>query len=159
MLISKRSKFDGFPIGYCLPEKRCEKRLKSRNELLISKLRMYCNLQYIRAPHATMYCNLQYILDLEIGRSFLLIGLFSSRNFAIHAPELKVSIWSEKWGATANSHILKLSIRFRPVPLSQFWPKQDWLLIFLQKKMSLIRSRGTAPGPPRGVLVTPKNHH
>ena len=71
---------------------------------------MYCNLQYIRAPHSTMYCNLQYILDLEIGRSFLLIGLFSSRNFAIHSPELKVSIWSEKWGATANSPILKLSI-------------------------------------------------
>ena len=57
-----------------------------------------------------MYCNLQYILDLEIGRSFLLIGLFSSRNFAIHSHILKVSIWSEKWGATANSHILKLSI-------------------------------------------------
>ena len=57
-----------------------------------------------------MHCNLQYILDLEIGRSFLLIGLFSSRNFAIHSHILKVSIWSEKWGATANSHILKLSI-------------------------------------------------
>ena len=110
MLISKRSKSDGFPIGCCSAEKRCEKRLKSRNELLISKLRKCCNLQYIRAPHSTMYCNLQYILDLEIGRSFLLIGLFSSRNFAIHSHILKVSIWSEKWGATANSHILKLSI-------------------------------------------------
>ena len=51
-----------FSMGFFKLRKRCEKRPIGRNDLLISKARIYCKLQYIVAWGARMYCKLQHIL-------------------------------------------------------------------------------------------------
>ena len=43
---------------------------------LMSKARICCNLQYMRASHSTKCCNLQYILAFEIRKSCLPYSLF-----------------------------------------------------------------------------------
>ena len=70
---------DTFSMWEWIAKLRDEKRPISRNDLPISRSRIYCKLQYIVEWGARMYCKLQYILDLEISNSFLLLSLFSQR--------------------------------------------------------------------------------
>ena len=75
----KKVQIGSFSSGEWIAKLRDEKRPISRNDLPISRSRIYCKLQYIVAWGARIYCKLQYILDLE-NRSFFKdrpsIGIF-----------------------------------------------------------------------------------
>ena len=65
------------------------KETESRNDLRISKARMYCKLQHFVDRHVRMYCKLQYILD---AAAKFRRGLKSSgRNFALCKNQKKFS--------------------------------------------------------------------
>ena len=57
----------GFPIRLSYFGNRGEKRPVDSCDLLFSKLRKCCNLQYIRASRATKCCNLQHFLDIAVN--------------------------------------------------------------------------------------------